>query len=219
MLRHMNIPPRPEGLSLIDGFSSYAQRFMSDEIPISAIKCRSEQCDGADFYKIDARMSIFENCTFHNCCFEDATFIDVVFQSCDLSNSKFTGAYFERCHFTQCKCIGVNMRDSVINHTAFQQSNFQYAHFDKTRIADVLFDHIDFTEASLVEAKLMRFETTGSRFIKNNFYKTMLAGMDFTTGEFVAPTVSSPPVELKGVILDSFQAADLMRLWGVVVKR
>lgn len=83
----------------------------------------------------------------------------------------------------------------------------------------VLFDHIDFTESSMSEAKLRKFEARDSRFVKNNFFKTMLTTVDFSNNEFTMPIVSSPPVELKGAIINMFQAADLIGLLGVIVNR
>ena len=85
-------------------------------------------------------------------------------------------------------------------------------------MTDVLFNQVDFSEASLTEAKKSRFEATKSKFIKNNFFKTMLMAIDFNDNEFAAPTVSTPPIELKGAVVSRSQAADLISLWGVTVK-
>ncbi|AGL01217.1 pentapeptide repeat-containing protein [Desulfoscipio gibsoniae] len=153
----MNIkrPQIPKELIQIDDFSSYAQDFLLEELPIFKIKSCEEQAEGAAFFKIEIRKGIFENCTFHGCNFEKASFVDVVFQSCDLSNSKFSGVYFERCRFVSCKCIGIDMSDTVVKQTTFEQSNLQYSYFNKTKMIDVLFDHIDFTESSKIEFPLI----------------------------------------------------------------
>ena len=111
------------------------------------------------------------------------------------------------------------MSDTVFKHITFEQSNLQYSYFNKTKMTDVMFAHVDFTESTITEAKLKRFEVNNSKFRKNNFYKTMLATIDFTNSELVAPTVSSPPIELQGAIINMFQAADLIGLWGVIVKK
>ena len=97
-------------------------------------------------------------------------------------------------------------------------SKLQYSPLDRAQLSDVSFENVDFTEASLSEAKLKRFEATESKFIKNNFFKTLLAAVDFSENEFLAPTVSMPPVELKDAIINRTQAADLINLWGVIVK-
>jgi len=212
-------PPAPKELVQIDVFHTYVQSFLSDELPIIAIKCKAEQNKDTEFLNIEIRTSIFEKCAFNHCNFGNAYFIDVVFKSCDFSNSRFQGAYFERCQFICCKCVGVDMRDTVIKHTSFEQSNFQYSFFDKTKMTDVVFDHIDFTESSMTEATLKRFKAVGTKFVKNNFFKTMLATVDFTDDEFIMPIVSAPPVELKGAIINMFQAADLIGLCGVIVSR
>lgn len=212
-------PQIPKELYQIDDFPSYAQDFLAEEIPITGIKNVEEQIEEADFFKIEIRRSIFENCTFTNCSFEKASFVNVVFKSCDLSNSIFSGGYFERCRFISCKCLGVDMRDTVIKQTAFEQSNFQFSLFDATKMTDVLFDYIDFTESSMAESKLKRFAARDSKFIKNNFFKTMLATVDFTSNDLVAPLVSNPPVELKGAVINALQAADLIGLWDIIVSQ
>ncbi len=211
-------PQIPQELSQVDDFTDYVQDFLADETTVTEIKCTSQQIEDKDFTKIDIRECVFENCSFRNCNFEKASFIDVIFESCDFSNSKLHSAYFLRCRFIGCKCVGVDMCETYIKQTTFEQSNFQYSYFDRTNITDVSFDNIDFTESSMAESKLKRFEATGCKFIKNNFFKTMLTSIDFTRNVFVMPIVSSPPAELKGAIVDMFQAADLIRIWGVIVR-
>ncbi len=203
----------------VDDFIAYTQDFLLQEKPVSAIKSCALQAEAIDLSGLDLKTSLLENCTFHTCSFENASFIDIVFQSCDFSNSKFPAAYFERCRFINCKCIGMDMRDTVIKHTAFERCNLRYSCFDNTRILDALFDTVDFTEASLTKAKLKNFSARNSNFIRSSFYQTMLAGIDFSGNELIAPIVSSPPVELKGAMIDPFQAAGLIGLLGVIVKR
>lgn len=202
----------------IDDFLSCVQDFLAEELPICEIDSREERIEGAELVKIEIRNSIFKNCTFHICDFEKSSFIDVIFQACDFSNSKFQEAYFERCQFVSCKCIGIDMSHTVVKNTVFEKSNLQYAYFNKTKITDVLFDHIDFTEASIIESKLKRFAVMNSKFINTNFFKTMLENVDFSNSELVTPLVSMPPAELKGSIINMFQAANLIGLWGIRVK-
>jgi uncharacterized protein YjbI with pentapeptide repeats len=163
-------------------------------------------------------MSSFEKCGFSGCHFEKASFVDVIFRFCDLSNSSFRDAYFERCRFISCKCIGVDMSESRIKNVVFRETNLRYASFDKTGVTDVFFDRIDFSDASVIEASIKNFTAVESKFIRNIFFKTPLASMDFTRNELVSPIVSMPPSELKGAILNPFQAADLIGLWGIIVK-
>jgi uncharacterized protein YjbI with pentapeptide repeats len=215
----MTGPQIPQNLNPINRFDSFVQEYLLDEHPVAAGEIQSEQIKDMDFSKVEIKSSVFKDCIFHNCYFENGSFVDVIFQSCDFSNSNFSGAYFERCQFISCKCVGVNMCNTVIKQTTIEQSKFQYSLFDKTRITAVLFDHTDLTEVSMAESKLKKFEAVGSIFRKNNFFKTMLEAIDFTENEFSMPTVSSPPIELKGVVVNLFQAADLIGMWGVVIKQ
>jgi uncharacterized protein YjbI with pentapeptide repeats len=214
----MTRPKIPSELTQVDDFSSYVQEYLVEEMPVLAIAVHSESIADMDFLKLELRTSIFKDCTLHHCSFENGSVVDVIFEDCDLSNSSFSGAYFERCQFLRCKCVGVDMRDTIFKHTAFEESKLLYSLFDKTKLTDVLFDQADLTEVSMSEAVLKRMEVKNSKLIQNNFFKTMLAGIDFTENEFLQPTLSALPVELKGAVISTIQAADLIGMYGVVVK-
>lgn len=203
----------------IDDFSAYAQNFIQDDTPICEIETRKQRIDGEDFSRLEVRKSLFKNCVLHNCGFDNATFTDVVFENCDLSNSSFQDAYFERCSFVSCKCAGTDMSGCVVRHTSFERLNLQYSNFNKARMTDVSFSDVDFTEACMSEAKLIRFETAMSKFVRSNFFKTPLTAVDFTDNVLLAPVLSFPPTELKGAVINPVQAADLIGLWGVIVKQ
>ena len=72
-------PQISKELNLIEDFVSYAQEFLIEEIPITAIKTCDEQMEGAELFKVEVQKSIFENCIFHNCSFENASFVDIIF--------------------------------------------------------------------------------------------------------------------------------------------
>lgn len=202
----------------IDDFFGYAKEFLLEETPVFTVKCADEHQTGTDFRKIELRESIVESCSFTDCSFQNASFIDVKFSSCDLSNSRFSGAYFERCAFVNCKCVGIDMSDTVIKQVSFSGSKLTYAYFDKAKLTDIFLEETELTEASISEAVLKRVQAETCKFIKNNFFKTMLSGMDFSQNEFIAPIVSNPPAELKGAVISPVQAVDLIGLWGVTVK-
>jgi uncharacterized protein YjbI with pentapeptide repeats len=211
-------PKLPTNLIPVEDFSSLAQEHRSEDTPITGILCGDLSFREEDLISLEVRGSRFQNCSFTHCHFEKAVFVDVVFQNCDLSNSRFRGAFFERCQFLSCKAIGVDMSDTRIKHVAFRQTKLLYTFFDKSKISDVLFDEIDFTESSMIEASFKNFTVRDVKFIRNNFFKTPLCGVDLSRCDLVAPVVSMPPFELKGAIISPAQAADLIGLWGIVVK-
>jgi hypothetical protein len=62
----------------------------------------------------------------------------------------------------------------------------------------------------------MEFEKT--LFNGSDFSYSPLKGLDFSTCGFSAIQVSESATELKGVVLDLYQAAELSRLLGVIIK-
>lgn len=211
-------PKISANLTPFEDFSSLAQEHRSEDSPITGILCANVSLREEDLISLEVHGSRFLNSSFTHCHFEKAVFVDVIFEHCDLSNSRFRGAFFERCQFLSCKAVGVDMSDTRSKNVTFRQTKLLYSFFDKSKISDVLFDGIDFTEASLIEANLKNFTAAEVKFIRNNFFKTSLAGIDFSRSELVAPVVSMPPFELKGAIISPMQAADLIGLWGLVVK-
>ena len=213
------IPRLPQPLTTVENFAAYARPLIADDETVSGIKIRKEQYRRADFFKMDMRKCALEACGFHQCCFEKASFIDVRFHNCNFSNCSFPGAYFERCQFTACKGIGMDLAGAAIKHTSFADCNLQYANFNTAKLAGVRFGRVDFTDASMAEAKLRQFVAGKSKFIRNDFRKTMLAGIDFTGSILSGPIVSSPPDELRGMVVDVFQAAALAGLLGIKIKQ
>jgi len=211
-------PQLPKTLNMTADFSAYAQSFLSEERTITGIEACDQQLEGIGLRGLEVRKSVFRKCAFLDCSIEAAGFADILFEDCDFSNSRFIDAYFERCRFVSCRCIGADLCGSIIKQTAFEGTNLQYASFNKARLTDVAFVTVDFTSASMSEAKLKRFEAVSSKFIRNNFFRTILAGVDFTENEFAAPTLSAPPAELYGAVINAFQAAELISSWGIVVK-
>ena len=85
-------------------------------------------------------------------------------------------------------------------------------------MSDIAFNKANLTEASFSECILKNLVLEDSRFIQTNFFKTSLNGIDFTSCEFVHPIISNQLTELKGIILNSIQAVELVSLIGVVIK-
>ena len=51
-----------------------------------------------------------------------------------------------------------------------------------------------------------------------NFFQTPLAGVDLTSCTLTEPVFSASAGELKGAVMDLFQAAQLARRFGVIIK-
>ncbi|MDD3229449.1 MAG: pentapeptide repeat-containing protein [Oscillospiraceae bacterium] len=199
-------------------FLTYVRPFLEEETPLSCEKFCKVSLKQVKLDQIDLRRSTFTDCTFSSCSLAQASFTDVTFAHCDFSNSILTDAFFDKCCFSSCRCIGTNFGGSVFKHFSADDSIFQYACLDRSRMTDIHFTHCDFTEASAAESVLRRLTAKDCHFLHNNFFHTPLSGIDFSEGEFTSPIVSSPPSELKGITVNLIQAAGLAGLLGIHVK-
>ena len=108
---------------------------------------------------------------------------------------------------------------AVIKNTQFEGCDLHYASLDRARLTAAVLLRCDLSEASLTELRLRSLCVRECRFVKTCFFKTALAGVDFSSCELTGPVVSSPPAELKGAVIAPEQAAGLIGLLGVRVKR
>lgn len=205
-------------LKSIDNFFQYGKELFSNDEIMEEVKIVEQQAEGKELLKMEIKSSVFKNNKFTDCNFEGAAFFDVEFNSCDFSNSKFLNSYFCRCEFSGCKCMGIDMSETIIKNSLFENCDLSYSNFDEAKLTDVNFKSVNFTEGTMTDAKLKKFVTVNSKFVRNNFFKTMLQGVDFSDNEIIAPLLSNPPIELHGATVNMFQAADLIRLWGIIVK-
>ncbi|MCH4239705.1 MAG: pentapeptide repeat-containing protein [Oscillospiraceae bacterium] len=199
-------------------FMTFLQPYLQEETPLIGENFEAISLDHAELDRLDARQCTFSGCAFAACSLEGVSFTDVTFSHCDFSNSICIDSYFERCCFQNCRCIGTNFGGSIWKHTKAADSTFQYAIFDRGRMTEPDFSGCDFEEASLAECRLKHFTAKDCRFVRSSFFKTPLAGIDFSSGEFLSPVVSAPPAELKDITVNLTQAAGLAGLLGIHVK-
>lgn len=211
-------PRIPEALSPAEDFENLLRQALEDEAPLKTVHIEDASLTECRLAGVDVRESVLENTVFRDSILDRASFLDVRFENCDFSNCRMVGAYFDRCQFVRCKCVGTDLHESIFRHVVWEESNLRYACLDQSKLTDACFRSVDFTEGSLSEAALKRFEAFDSRFIRNNFFKTALAGLDFSRNEFASPILSAALTELKGAAIDPYQAVELMGLLGVIVK-
>jgi uncharacterized protein YjbI with pentapeptide repeats len=160
---------------------------------------------------------LFENVRFNECSFRKCTFIDVRFLNCDLSNCDFGESYFNRCEFLTDKVLGAKFPLSIMKDVTIAESNFEFVDFNGVNINVAEFRDSNFRNASLTECKLKNLMCDKVEFIQTNFFRTALKGMDFTKSTITGIIVSDTGAELKGAKVDLYQAAELAKLFGVII--
>lgn len=187
-----------------------------EEIPLRGMKIRGGVFHSLDLNGLAVKETVFENCEFIGTALEKADFTDVTFRSCNLSNALLRDSYMNRCRLSSCKGVGLGLPEGFLQNIIIENSNFQYANFDSAEMKNIAITGSDFTAANLSHCRLTNFFPKETRLISVNFFKTPLKGIDLTDCPIDGLILSGE--ELKGAIVTAYQAADLARLLGLIVK-
>lgn len=122
------------------------------------------------------------------------------------------------CSFHSCKAQGADFYGSSLNHVSFTDCQMANAGFDAVRMSYVRAENTDFAEASFSKCRIGYVEWKNVSFEKADFYKTVLRGIDFSASNIRGITISEEKRELEGIIVDTFQAVELAKQMGIVVK-
>ena len=162
----------------------------------------------------------FEKCIFTDCkitgSFEKATFHDVIFEMCDFSNCLFMEGSFIRVEIKDSKFVGCNFTDSRVYHLASNNTVYEYANFSNTNLEEVIFENCNLSSSSFSECKVKNIYFETSELIQAQFFRTKLKSIDLSTCEINGIVTSLQDIE--GVIVNNFQAIELSKLMGIIIK-
>lgn len=211
-------PWLPEHLEAAERGMDYLLECVRDEERIQEKQLDGLSAEGEDLDLISISRSRLTGCSFFSCSFEKGEFMDVVFQSCDFSGSNFSDCFFNRCRFLACKGLGTKFSGSSVKHVLIQDCNLEYANFDSCKleimhIQDTRLPGASFSQCRVKEVSWDRAELTGA-----SFFKTSMRGMDFTTSLINGLVMSDGFQELQGAVVDLYQAAELAKRLGLVIK-
>ena len=116
------------------------------------------------------------------------------------------------------KALAASLPDCRLAHVRLEECNFTEANFTGASLENVRLEECDFSAASLSEWRHKGLSLAHSKFFRTSFFKTPLAGLDFTDSELEGVVVSDTATELKGAAVNVRQAAELARLLGVTVR-
>ena len=200
-----------------------------DELPLSAlldpdrgtleaVEIRKLHAVEADFTELKVSSSRFSNCQFLSCDFTGALLLDITFEDCDFSNSIFDSVAFTRCTFNDCKFAGASFTEGLWEHVAAKDCTFAYGAFNRCLWKIVRAHTCDFSSADMSEMGLRSISLDDNRFVGTNFFRTKLAGLDFTSCQLEGIVISDAMVEVYGAKLGLYQAAALARRLGIIIE-
>jgi uncharacterized protein YjbI with pentapeptide repeats len=100
----------------------------------------------------------------------------------------------------------------------FSDTNFSFSNFEHTKLQKILLTDSNFSSACLAECFLKEIELKNMNLNTCDFFKTSLKGIDFRDSRIEGIQISDTFKELQGVIVDTYQAAELARFLGVLIR-
>lgn len=189
---------------------------INEDEKISYCNFENEKCNDMNLYEVE-----FEHCKFNNIwmqkgTLEKLTFRDVVFEQCDFSNTEFLETSFIRCEFNNCKVSGCNFAESRLYNVAFIETNASYMNLSMTSVENILFKNAGLKNSYFQENKIKNIYFDNVDLTQSKFFKTSLNGADLSSSKIEGIAISIE--DIKGAIIDQFQAIDLLYLIGVKIK-
>lgn len=209
------LPPETE---LIEADENRLRESKAEEEKIEGIVFRNLKCEGEDFSRISFSGVRLENCRFWNCRFEGAEFVNTLFQSCDVTGCDMNRCYIDRAAFSLCKGVGAKFTESIIKNLSIVDSNFNYSNFDMSRFENVCIEKTKLDSSNMAGCQCKNMFWKEVSLINASFFKTPLRGMDFSDSQITGLVLSDDHSELRGATVDVYQAAELAKRLGVIIK-
>lgn len=158
----------------------------------------------------------FSKCQFKDCSFSFMECMDIIFDHCEFENVHFNQCSLSRVHFISCRISGMEFSQSLMQDTLFQLCKGHYCDFGGSTFKDCMFDINDLTGSGFVQCDFEK--TSFDKCILNSteWFNTKLKELDFSSCEIENIAVSSD--KLTGVVVNSSQALEFVKLLGIVVK-
>lgn len=172
---------------------------------------------GLDLSDLRWERTRFQRCRFSGAVLTGTECVDVIFEDCDLSNCLWPRAYLCRCLFRNGKGVGLDWTDAGLQYVTLEDGVFCYGNLSGGRLNRVRLIRCDFSEAAFSQASLKETGFQECVLRKTSFFRTMLAGQDFSTSTVEGLIISDTAEELKGLTVRYDQAAELAKLLGLNV--
>ena len=190
----------------------------SDDNFIERMRFENEIISDIDSARMKFESIQFIQCQFNKCDFSKASFYDSVFDNCNFANCIFTGSYWKGSKILTCKGDGSNFSKSHMKETSLVDSSFRYANFSSSVLENCALHGCNFMEALLSEIRLKKPTLKEVNFTGADFFKTSLKDIDLSDCIIDGMIVSDICNELRGAIVNAWQATELAaRFLGIKI--
>ncbi|WP_295568464.1 pentapeptide repeat-containing protein [uncultured Holdemanella sp.] len=158
----------------------------------------------------------FSKCQFKDCSFSFIECMDLIFDHCEFENVHFNQCSLSRVHFISCRISGVEISQSLNQDVLIQLCKGHYCDFGGSTFKDCLFDTNDFTGSGFIQCDFKQSSFCKCVLNLTEWFNTELKKLDFSSCGIENIAVSSD--KLTGVVVNSSQALEFVKLLGIVVK-
>lgn len=211
-------PKHTEYPQAVDNFLFQAARAQKEDAELSGLLVQNVTLEGECLAGLTLRDVTFSHCRFPGCDWSGSSFTDATFHICDLSGGNFEDTFWLRFALEDSKAMGVRLHNCRFRQGSFSQTRLFGANLDHGKLREVLFDGADlggcfFTQCGFTGVKFQKCDLTQASFVH-----TPLKNVDLSTCQISGLTLSEDCSELRGAVVDLYQAADLARHFGITIK-
>ena len=211
-------PKLPAGLEPVGDFAARAAALRWEEEPLSAALVEHAVLVGADLSGWALEGVRFQSCRLLECECSRWELSDVVFQNCDLSGSRFSEGMWDRVLLEDCRALGAGLSRCGLQHVQVLGGKLSDANCAGQRVKyalwkDCALSRADFSSSRWHRVALENCDLTGAR-----LFQTPLSGVDLTSCRLDGLVLSQAGSELQGAVVDRWQASELAKRLGLVVR-
>ncbi|HIW74940.1 MAG TPA: pentapeptide repeat-containing protein [Firmicutes bacterium] len=168
---------------------------------------------------LELRDCRLENCRITGSAEEMAgrpSLVETVLEGCDLAGADLSGAVLRRVAFGRCRATGLLLARSLAHRVEMEECVCRYLNLCVSDWKKAAFRGCDLSGASIQETRLQNVSFTDCRLTGAELFRTPLAGIDLTSNQLEGLSLSGG--ELRGAVVTPYQASELARLLGVVIR-
>lgn len=188
------------------------------EIDITDQHIRQLTFENADWSGLGFMRIWFDNCRFPGIKMSQCTFHDTRWDNCDVSGGNLRRCRVHDCRFEKGKGVGLVISDSFFRKTSFYNWNGRYVQWSSCALEHMNWMESVCRESLFSDCPLKAVQFTHTDLQQAQFFKTYLKGIDLTSCQIDGLSVSDRMTELRGAIVDLYQAAELARMLGIEIR-
>jgi uncharacterized protein YjbI with pentapeptide repeats len=172
--------------------------------------CELEGTKGVDF-----QYAYFDNVKTVDTYFKRLFLQDVRITKSDFANTEWEESSLNRVEFINSRLLGFKVIKSRLKNVLFKGCQGQFSQFNLSRFEHVIFDNCNLDNYTFIEAFL-----TNIKFINCQMNNVILADAKFKDTDFRGSNIEGLQInisQLKGAILDPFQAAYILQRYANVI--